>query len=253
MTENLFAAVLWPHFILAAALGHVAKVYVPSSDSEPFCYMDTHAGTGRLPLASADISPLWRRRRAFANSLYCDALHGLPADGEYPGSWVLAARVLANITAITDEFEVDVNDIDPLTAAHINSNREQGRLRVWNHDWFAFLRTRLSMRKSTGFVFIDPPPDDPRGPNYAVDAALLLDTLTIPYLVTYRGRAPQDVIDMVGRTVLECDGVVGAVGVILGGGAQAVLLSILPDLRELAGILGGRLSVRTPVNEDFTI
>jgi 16S rRNA G966 N2-methylase RsmD len=199
------------------------------------------------------LEAVWQRREAFLNQAYFRALNHARTEDETAGSWVLASRILANLSERFDEFELDVNDIDPSLVGQIKSNREEGRIRVWSQDWFNFLRSRLNMEKSADFVFIDPPIDDPRGSKYAIDAAILLDTLSIPYMVTYLDRAPQDVINEIGRTVIECEQGTSCNGVILGGGAQSVLLSLLPDLRELAEILGGHLSVRIPRNEDFTI
>ena len=253
MSDASPASIIWSHFLLAASLEKVARSFSRRREDDGFCYLDTHAGAGRVPISGVVLDSVWQHREAFLNHAYFNALNYAGTEGRAAGSWVLASRVLARSVDIFDEFELDVNDIDPTLVGQIQSNREEGRIRLWSQDWFTFLRTRLNMEKSTDFVFIDPPRDDPRGPKYAIEAALLLDALSIPYLVTYPDRAPQDVINEIGRTVIECEHGDSCSGVILGGGAQSVLLSLLPDLRELAGILGGQLSVRIPRNEDFTI
>ncbi len=89
--------------------------------------------------------------------------------------------------------------------------------------------------------------------------AILLDTLDTPYMITYAvdtpGARPQNAIDQIGRSGLELRGAGPERGVLLGGGAETVVLDILADLRTLAGLLGGELSVRLPqaAGDDYCI
>ena len=247
MPQASAADILWSQYLLAAALDHVAR---RSTGKNPFCYVDTHAGPGISNGTGGDIQFLNSQIQRFTNRVWFDAL--AQTSPNHPGSWVVASRVLSGIPHLVGNFEIDANDIDPLAAQRMDVHRETGRVRIWSQDWFVFLRDRINSPRPVDFVFIDPPRDDPRGPAYAVDAALLLDTLARPYMITYPDRAPQDVIDVIGRTALEFDGG-GGNGVILGGGAQGILMPLLPDLRELAALLGGQVSVRTPSNDDYII
>jgi hypothetical protein len=239
--------IIWNQFILAAALSRAARRARERDGGEPdgeaprFSYVDTHAGTGRLP-RPALLAEVCRQLPAAAWSVAVGS--GRP----FPGSWVLAGRVAGAVGGL--DCEADVNDIDPAVIDTAKANREGGWVRFWSHDWFSFLRHRFVLEPRPGFVFIDPPADDPRGPGYAMDAAILLDTLDTPYMVTYpvdgTGADPQDVIDQIGRSGLEmcCGGLKR--GALLGGGAETVVLDILSDLRILAGVLGGELTVRLP-------
>lgn len=245
--------VIWAQFILAAALARAARAVVeraPSSAHEAevvFSYADTHGGSGRLPPPPA-LAAVLECQGAVVMPHYHRAVTGAMG---YPGSWVLAGRVLGGLDLPNLAFEADVNDIAPEVIAAAQGNREIGWTRFWSHDWFQFLRNRIAMPNRPHFVFIDPPPDDPRGPGYAIDAAILLDTLGIPYMVSYPVASPQEPIDQIGRTGLELhrnDGTGDGwdYGVLLGGGGEAVLLDVLADLRLLAMVLGGELVVRLP-------
>lgn len=239
--------IIWTQFILAAALARSARALVeraPADEGEVvFSYADTHGGSGR-GARPALLAEVLAKRDDFAMPFFHDAQ--VPMDDGYPGSWVLAGRVLASLKLPSLGFEADVNDIDPAVIAAAKGRREIGWTRFWSHDWFQFLRNRVAMLKRPHFIFIDPPPDDPRGPGYAIDAAILLDTLGVPYMVSYPVESPQAPIDQIGRTGLELhDGDWGC-GVLLGGGGEAVVLDVLSDLRLLAGVLGGELVVRLP-------
>ncbi len=237
--------IIWNQFILGAALTRAARRVLERDGEEGeeirFSYADTHAGGGGLPVPA--LLPV--ARKALASSAWAAAVGARDA---HPGSWVLAGRLIAALGGLA--FEADVNDLDPAAIAAAKANREGGWVRFWSHDWFLFLRNRLAMEPRPHFVFIDPPPDDPRGPGYAMDAAILLDTLGLPYMVTYAvdtpGAQPQEAIDQIGRSGLELRGAGLERGVLLGGGAETVVLDILSDLRNLAEVLGGELSVRLP-------
>ena len=252
--------IIWTQFILAAALARAARMVLERA-SDPagevvFSYADTHAGSGRIDRPSA-LEPVLARRDDFAMGRFHDAV----SEGAgYPGSWVLAGRVIAGLGQPNLAFEADINDIAPEAIAAAKDNREVGWTRFWSHDWFQFLRHRVAMANRPHFVFIDPPPDDPRGPGYAIDAAILLDTLGIPYMVSYPVESPQDPIDQIGRSGLElhCRDASGGdwgCGVLLGGGGEAVVLDVLADLRQLAAALGGGLVVRLPrpLADDYCI
>jgi len=238
--------IIWTQFILAAALDRLARTAHPlASDGADtvFAYADTHAGSGRLDKPAA-LALLLAQTPDLASRAYLDALAQGGVEGGHPGSWILAARVL---TARGMAVESDVNDIDPIAIAAGQPRREAGWTRFWSHDWFLFLRERLSRAERPDFVFIDPPADDPRGPGYAIDAAILLDTLGVPYMVSYPLQAPQASIDEIGRSGLELRRSAGeSCGVLLGGGAEAVVLDVLGDLKVLAALLGGDFTVRLP-------
>lgn len=242
--------IIWNQFILAAALTRTARRVLEgrsedADDNARFSYADTHAGGGRLPKPAA-MAALLARRDRFKTQAWFDAA----GKGEaHPGSWVLAGRLIHALGGL--DFEADVNDIDVAVIEGAKANRETGWVRFWSHDWFSFLRHRFILEPRPDFVFIDPPPDDPRGPGYAMDAAILLDTLDTPYMVAYPvdapgGAKPQTVIDQIGRSGLELRGAGLERGVLLGGGAETVVLDILADLRSLAESLGGEFSVRLP-------
>jgi hypothetical protein len=243
---------LWNQMILAAALARAGRDRMPDSHGEPasFCYTDTHAGSGRLPGPLPLLGRLDKRRKAFAVQSLFAALDQDPPEARHPGSWLLAARVLGQMGLWV---EVDLNDIDPQIVTEARANREDGWVRTWTHDWFLFLRTRVAMTRKPDFVFIDPPPDDARGPAYAIDAAILLDALNVPYMVSYPALECQSCIDQIGRTGLELIWEDGAAGVLLGGGAEGVLMEILPDLRLMAEILEGEFVTRLPRGGDYAI
>lgn len=237
--------ILWTQVILAAALTRSARS-VAGRKAEPeepiFAYADTHGGGGTLarPAAIAAVEAVADQLNGTA---FLDAVSRPTRDGGHPGSWVLAARV---IEAAGLALESDVNDHDPLVIEAAKANRESGWTRFWSHDWFLFLRERLNRPERPDFVFIDPPSDDPRGPGYAIDAAILLDTFGIPYMVSYPVDSPQAPIDQIGRSGLELHRDGQGWGVLLGGGAEAVVLDVLADLRLVATALGGSFNVRLP-------
>ncbi len=236
--------ILWSQFILAAALAAVAR-----GGDGPFAYTDTHAGSGRLPGPLPRLAGVLAAGGDFHSRAFFQALQGAEAV-HHPGSWVLAGRVL---TAAGREPEIDVNDIDAAALAAARLHREGLWARFWQHDWFSFLRSRLELARPPQFVFIDPPPDDARGPAYAIDAAILLDTLKVPYMVSYPAVEAQDSIDQIGRTGLELLAGSMSAGVLLGGGAEQALLELLPDLKRLAALLEGRFQPRLPQAFSYVI
>lgn len=246
---------LWNHFILARALGRMARMSAAQATDGaiPFCYVDTHAGSGRIPRPSPFLDRLFEQRRSFAGDDYFRGLEPPVSDGEHPGSWVLAGRVIEAAGGDRLVVEIDVNDIDATLVAKGRGYREGTWVRFWSHDWFSFLRRHLSLTAAPNFVFIDPPPSDVRGPDFAIDAALLLETLEVPFMISYPVDAPQEPIDQIGRTGLELITDDGGAGVLLGGGGETLLLDILPDLRLLAGLLGGSFFARLPRHDDYSI
>ncbi|RAU23852.1 hypothetical protein CU669_01865 [Paramagnetospirillum kuznetsovii] len=236
---------IWTHFILAAAVARCARAVAeraPAHETEiAFTYADTHAGGGRLRRTGA-IETVLAASAGFHNRAFLDAV---AASETYPGSWVLASRVIAELPRVV--FEADVNDLDPALIEAAKAHRENGWVRFWSHDWFLFLRNRISMSNRPHFIFIDPPLDDHRGPGYAIDAAILLDTMGIPYMISYQVDEPQDTIDEIGRTGLELWRGQWGFGVLLGGGAESVLLDVLADLRTLADLLEGQFTLRQPL------
>jgi hypothetical protein len=283
--------ILWNQFILAEAVarcaGQVAAGQVRSpqgdlpdaDDGIAFSYTDTHAGCGRIAAPQPLLDAVLARRESFINrtffdalgfdalgfdalgfdalgfdALGFDALGDPPARGLHPGSWVLAGRVVASLGDRRLEFEYDANDLDERLIKAARDNREGGWGRFWSHDWYQFLLARLAMARRPHFVFIDPPPDDARGPGYAMDAAILLDTLAVPYMVSYPAdESPEEPINQIGRTGLELHWDGEGCGVLLGGGAEAALLHLLPDLTQLADLLGGTFLARLPRNDDYCI
>ncbi|MBC7951645.1 MAG: hypothetical protein H7Z12_07495, partial [Rhodospirillaceae bacterium] len=166
---------------------------------------------------------------------------------------VLAGRVLASVGGAQLAIEMDVNDLDPAIMEVAKTARERGWVRLWSHDWFLFLRSRLGRPERPHFVFVDPPADDPRGPAYAIDAAILMDTMGVPYMVSYPLHGCQTAIDQIGRTGLELVLPGGGHGALLGGGAETVLLDVISDLKVLADILGGEFVPRLPSAMDYSI
>lgn len=242
---------LWNQFILARAVATAvaARAGMGADDGQAvFSYADTHAGPGRIAPGPC-LGPVLADREAFVGREYFDALDVGGRDG-HPGSWVLAGRVIRAGGLVPD---IDVNDLSETVIAQAYRNREGAWTRLWSSDWFLFLRSRLGMAHRPDFVFIDPPADDPRGPAYAIDASILLDALQVPYMVTYPALTPQSCIDQIGRTGLELVLADASFGALLGGGAERAALSLLPDLRRLAGLLGGRLATRLPRNDDYCI
>jgi hypothetical protein len=249
-------ATLWTQFILAAAVARMARPIAEKAgdDLVYFSYTDTHAGAGTLPGPLPHAAQMIENHGQFTNRAWFAAVPGpLPPDS-HPGSWVLAGRVLAAAGGPQLAIEMDVNDLDPAAMEAAKAARERGWVRLWSHDWFLFLRSRLGRPERPHFVFIDPPADDPRGPAYGIDAAILMDAMAVPYMVSYPLRDCQSAIDQIGRTGLELvlpDGT--GCGAMLGGGAETALLDIISDLRVLAGILGGEFVPRLPASVDYSI
>jgi hypothetical protein len=199
------------------------------------------------------VDRLLEQRSRFTTTGFFDSIQTPLPDGGHPGSWVLAGRLLNGFEPGRLGVECDINDIDPLAITTARRHHEGGWVRFWNNDWFLFLRSRLAMSRRPNFVFIDPPPDDARGPAYAIDAAILLETFSVPYMVSYPLNAPQEPIDQIGRSGLELSCDESGCGVLLGGGAESALLDLLADLRRLAQVLDGEFSVRLPKTVDYTI
>lgn len=258
MLRDAARSLLWTQYILARAVDRVGRaVKAAGGDKGPvsFCYTDTHAGSGRIeggPELRQRLQYLLSRQDKFQKPVFFDAIVDTLDWPWHPGSWLLAGHVLDRVGGL--ELEIDVNDIDAAVIAQARQNRDPDSwVRFWCHDWFLFLRSRLALPRPPQFVFIDPSPTDARGPSYVIDAGILLDTLNVPYLGTYTMQAPQEAIDQLGRSGLELVWPDGGCGVVLGGGAESLLLDILPDLRRLAEILGGEFVTRLPTVADYTI
>lgn len=246
---------IWSQFILAAAVARVARPVAEKAgdDLVYFSYTDTHAGSGHLPGPLPHVDQLLDRHREFTNRQWFAAVPGPVPPEHHPGSWVVAGRVLAAAGGPQLAIEMDVNDLDPQAMEAAKSHRERGWVRLWSHDWFLFLRSRLNRPERPHFVLVDPPADDPRGSDYGIDAAILMDTMAVPYMLCYPLRSCQGAIDQIGRTGLELELPDGGHGVLLGGGAENVLLDVFGDLHVLADILGGRFTTRLPQELDYTI
>ena len=245
--------VVWNHFILAQALVRALRaVTAAQSETIDFAYADTHAGPGRIPAPLPNFARVMAARRDFSAAAFFQAATPLP-DGGQPGSWVLAGRIAAGFGETRLELTVDANDIDANAIRQARASREGIRTRLWSEDWFLFLRTRLDLFPRPNFVFIDPPPDDARGPAYGIDAAILLDALGVPYMLTYPTLAPQRPIDQIGRCGLELHLDGDGCGAVLGGGAEAAMLDLLGDLRCLAALLDGSFLARLPREQDYSI
>lgn len=240
---------LWSQFILAAALDRIAGRFAAERGTDVFCYADTHAGPGLAPFERDSAA----FNGEFVNQAYPQAVALSPDNAPHPGSWVIAERVLGRIFPDADDFEIDVNDIDSKALDRAKVNHESGRLRLWSYDWFKFLRSRLAMARPPNFVFIDLPDDDPRGPEFAINAALLLDTVKCPFLIATTRPTPQFSVNLIGRTILELTVREHCLGAILGGGAETILLPLLPDLRKIATLLNGGFTIHTPHDDDYTI
>lgn len=249
------AATLWSQFILAAALATVIRRQIDVAGERPatLSYVDTHAGPGRLSPGAPLHAAIATAGAEIGGSAYLAALALTATEDWYPGSWLVAGRVMCALARPDDAVEIDVNDLSESVIDQARRYREAGRVRFWSHDWFLFLRSRLGMGSPPSFVFIDPPADDPRGPAYAIDAAILLDTLSVPYMISYPARDPQASLDQIGRPGLELHLPGHEAGVMLGGGAERALLHLIVDLRRLAPALGGDLVTRLPRHEDYCI
>jgi hypothetical protein len=247
--------ILWSQFILAAAVARMAAPVAEKAgdDLVYFSYTDTHAGAGRLSGPLPHVGRIIEQHGRFSNRHWFSAVPGPAAPGEHPGSWVVAGRVLAAAGGPQLAIEMDVNDLDPAVMEVAKGHRERGWVRLWSHDWFLFLRSRLNRPERPHFVFIDPPADDPRGPAYGIDAAILMDTMGVPYMLCYPLQGCQSAIDEIGRTGLELVLPGGGHGALLGGGAETVLLDVISDLRVLAEILGGEFMPRLPQAVDYSI
>lgn len=251
-----YRATLWNQFILAAAVARMARPVVEKAgdDLVYFSYTDTHAGPGGLPGPLPAAAAVIENHGRFANRAWFAAVPGPLPPVSHPGSWVVAGRVLASVGGQQLAIEMDVNDLDPAMMEAAKAARERGWVRLWSHDWFLFLRSRLGRPERPHFVFVDPPADDPRGPAYGIDAAILMDTMGVPYMLSYPARGCQAAIDQVGRTGLEltlADG--NGFGVMLGGGAETALLDVISDLPVLAELLGGEFLPRLPATVDYAI
>lgn len=249
-------ATLWNQFILAAAIARMARPVAEKAgdDLVYFSYTDTHAGAGGLAGPLPCVADIIENHGRFSNRAWFSAVPGPLPPGTHPGSWVVAGRVLASVGGAQLAIEMDVNDLDPAVMEAAKAARERGWVRLWSHDWFLFLRSRLNRPERPHFVFVDPPSDDPRGPAYGIDAAILMDTMAVPYMLSYPVRGCQTAIDQVGRTGLELvlpDG--SGFGALLGGGAETAVLDVISDLRVLAELLGGEFVPRLPVSVDYAI
>lgn len=246
---------LWSQFILAAAVARMARPVAEKAgdDLVYFSYTDTHAGAGRLPGPLPHVAAIIEQHGRFSNRHWFAAVPGPLPPEDHPGSWVVAGRVLAAAGGPQLAIEMDVNDLDPKVMEIAKGHRERGWVRLWSHDWFLFLRSRLNRPERPHFVLIDPPADDPRGPAYGIDAAILMDTMAVPYMLCYPLHGCQTAIDQVGRTGLELVMPDGGHGVLLGGGAENALLDVISDLRVLAEVLGGAFVPRLPHSVDYSI
>jgi hypothetical protein len=251
-----FRATLWNQFILAAATARLARPVAEKAGDDLiyFSYTDTHAGAGAITGPLPCVADVLEQHGRFANRAWFSAVPGPLPPESHPSSWVLVGRVLAAVGGPQLAIEMDVNDLDPAMMEAAKAARERGWVRLWSHDWFLFLRSRLGRPERPHFVFIDPPADDPRGPAYGIDAAILMDTMAVPYMLSYPVRGCQTAIDQIGRTGLELllpDG--SGYGVMLGGGAETALLDVINDLRVLAEILGGEFVPHLPTSVDYAI
>ncbi|HLO74820.1 MAG TPA: hypothetical protein VK196_00010 [Magnetospirillum sp.] len=249
-------ATLWNQFILAAAVARLARPVAEKAgdDLVYFSYTDTHAGPGVIKGPLPAVNAVIEHHGRFSNRAWFAAVPGPTAPEIHPGSWVVAGRVLASVGGPQLAIEMDVNDLDPAAMEAGKAARERGWVRLWSHDWFLFLRSRLGRPELPHFVFVDPPADDPRGPAYGIDAAILMDTVGVPYMLSYPLRGCESAIDQIGRTGLELalpDG--DGYGVLLGGGAETALLDVISDLPVLAEILGGKFVPRLPATTDYAI
>lgn len=153
-------ATLWNQFILAAAIARMARPVAEKAgdDLVYFSYTDTHAGAGTLPGPLPHVAEIIENHGRFANRHWFAAVPGpLPPDS-HPGSWVVAGRVLAAVGGPQLAIEMDVNDLDPAVMEAAKAARERGWVRLWSHDWFLFLRSRLGRPERPHFVLVDPPP-----------------------------------------------------------------------------------------------
>jgi len=252
---SLTFASLWNQFILAAALARTARPFAERAKDDliDFVYVDTHAGPGRYDGSLPGLQHVCDQGPSILNRAMLEAYHSGLGQGHL-GSWLLAGRVLGRVGGTQMAVEMDVNDLSPAIIEQAKANREGGWVRLWSHDWFLFLRSTLNRLNLPHFVFIDPPADDHRGPAYAIDAAILLDTMSVPYMVTYPVAGCQTSIDEIGRTGLELlDHHGNGCGALLGGGAETVLLEIMGDLTRLAEALNGHFYARLPQSVDYMI
>jgi 23S rRNA (adenine2030-N6)-methyltransferase len=175
-----FADVL-KHAVLARVLVYLAR------KESPFRFIDTHAGTGRYDLKSAEAkrSPEWRdgiarvlnaRPPAPLAELLRPYLQAVgPHDGEgrplsYPGSSAIA-QILMRAQDRIALCEANTEEREALIAAL----GRDGRLSIVGTDGYVALNAYLPPKERRGVVLIDPPfeaPDEASAVERALERAL---------------------------------------------------------------------------------
>lgn len=133
----------------------------------PFCYYDTHAGSGSYALDSVEAGKTHEYRDGIARLLGVDELPPLLAryrdcvlDGadrstplrHYPGSPLLAARLLR------PGDQAQLCELHPEEAARLRALLARDpRLHVHQRDGYAALKALLPPAQKRGIVLIDPP------------------------------------------------------------------------------------------------
>ena len=131
---------------------------------KPFCYLDTHAGTGRYDLTHPwaqknreyreGIARIWERRDAPSALLpYLEAVRAENPDGKlrrYPGSPLIARRLMR---AHDRMVLAELNRADCAELAGLFSRDRQVEVRL--EDGYQSLRAFLPPRERRGLVLID--------------------------------------------------------------------------------------------------
>ncbi len=145
------------HLVLALCLEHLCK------KDAPFFVLDAHGGTGLYDLASEQaqktkehlpgIAALIKKGATNKDAaFYLDAVQKDFAGGHYPGSPMLAARLLR------EQDRMIANELHPEDMPVLKQNMAGfGNVRVTEMDAFEAIRANIPPEERRGIVLIDPP------------------------------------------------------------------------------------------------
>ncbi len=145
------------HLVLALCLEHLRK------KDAPFFVLDAHGGTGLYDLSSDQaqktkehqpgIAALIKKGAANTDAaFYLDAVRRDFAKGHYPGSPMLAARLLR------PQDRMIANELHPEDMQVLKQNMAGfANVRVTEMDAFEVIRANIPPQERRGIVLIDPP------------------------------------------------------------------------------------------------